>query len=70
VANYVGAAAAATTSLVLVRVLSAEQLASWGWRLPFFASVLLALVGLYLRLRIPDSPAFQDVDPAGHSAGC
>ena len=57
-----GPAAAATTSLVLAQALSEAQLASWGWRLPFFAAVPLALVGLYLRLRIPDSPAFQAVE--------
>jgi MFS transporter, MHS family, proline/betaine transporter len=62
VAVYAGAAAAATTSLVLARVLSDAELASWGWRLPFFASVPLALVGLYLRWRIPDSPAFRAVE--------
>jgi MHS family proline/betaine transporter-like MFS transporter len=61
VANYVGLAAAATTSLLLARALSPAQLASWGWRLPFFAAVPLAVLGLYLRLRVPDSPAFQDV---------
>ncbi len=61
VANTAGLVTAASTSLVLARVLSEAQLASWGWRLPFLAAVPLALVGLYLRLRIPDSPAFQAV---------
>jgi MHS family proline/betaine transporter-like MFS transporter len=55
-----GSAAAATTSLVLTQVLSEAQLASWGWRLPFLAAAPLALIGLYMRLRIPDSPAFHD----------
>jgi MHS family proline/betaine transporter-like MFS transporter len=62
-----GAAAAATTSLVLVQALSEEQFASWGWRLPFLAAVPLALIGLYLRLRIPDSLALQDAE-AGRQA--
>jgi MHS family proline/betaine transporter-like MFS transporter len=61
VATNAGIAAAATTSLVMARVLSEAELASWGWRLPFFAAVPLALVGVYLRLRIPDSPAFRAV---------
>jgi MFS transporter, MHS family, proline/betaine transporter len=62
VAVQAGAAAAATTSLVLTQTLSEAQLASWGWRLPFFAAVPLALVGLYLRVRIADSPAFLDAE--------
>jgi MHS family proline/betaine transporter-like MFS transporter len=40
-------------------VLGEAQLASWGWRLPFLAAVPLALIGLYLRMRTPDSPTFQ-----------
>jgi len=62
VAVQAGSAAAAATGLVLSRTLSAAQLASWGWRLPFLAAVPLALVALYLRLRVPDSPAFRDAD--------
>ncbi|MEU6646721.1 MFS transporter [Saccharomonospora sp. NPDC046836] len=31
----------------------------WGWRLPFLLGALLAAVGLYLRLRLEDTPAFQ-----------
>jgi MHS family proline/betaine transporter-like MFS transporter len=39
-------------------VLSHEQLTSWGWRLPFLASVMLGLVGFWLRLGIQESPSF------------
>lgn len=67
VGGYLGIAAAAATSLVRAETLSAEALAAWGWRLPFLAAVPLALVGLYLRLRIPDSPAFE-ADAAARSA--
>jgi MFS transporter, MHS family, proline/betaine transporter len=62
VAAQAGIAAAAVTSLVLARALSDAELASWGWRPPFLAAVPLALVGLYLRLRIPDSPAFRAIE--------
>jgi MHS family proline/betaine transporter-like MFS transporter len=46
VAVQVGSAFAASSSLLLTRTLSEAQLASWGWRLPFFAAVPLGLVGL------------------------
>ena len=59
VAGYVGIAAAGITSLLLATALTEAQLASWGWRLPFFFALPLAAVGLYLRLRIPDSPDFR-----------
>ena len=61
VAAYAGVAAAATTSLLLAWALSKAQLAWWGWRLPFVAAAPLALIALFLRLRLPDSPAFHAV---------
>jgi MFS family permease len=33
---------------------------SWGWRLPFLASFLLILVGIYVRLRITETPVFTE----------
>ncbi|SDH48173.1 metabolite-proton symporter [Nonomuraea jiangxiensis] len=44
--------------LVLGAVLSDAEFGSWGWRLPFLASVLLVIVGLYVRLRIAETPVF------------
>ncbi len=31
----------------------------WGWRVPFLASALLVFVGLYVRLRLEETPAFK-----------
>ncbi|HEX4817403.1 MAG TPA: MFS transporter [Nonomuraea sp.] len=45
--------------LVLGETLSEEQFHDWGWRLPFAASLLLVIVGLYVRLRISETPVFQ-----------
>jgi MFS transporter, MHS family, proline/betaine transporter len=59
VAGYLGIAAAAGTSLVLAAVLSSADLSEWGWRVPFLAALPLAVVGVYLRLRIPESPEFE-----------
>lgn len=39
--------------------LSDEQFASFGWRIPFLASALLVVVGLYIRLKIDESPVFE-----------
>jgi MFS family permease len=36
-----------------------------GWRIPFFLSILLVLVGLYIRLRILETPAFRRVQQEG-----
>ncbi|MFG1699388.1 MFS transporter [Nonomuraea sp. NPDC049309] len=45
--------------LILGEVLSDGQFDSWGWRLPFVASLLLVIVGLYVRLKISETPVFQ-----------
>lgn len=47
------------TFLLLTTCLSDAQLLAWGWRLPFLASALLVFVGLYVRLRLTETPAFQ-----------
>lgn len=36
--------------------LSQEQFLSWGWRLPFLATLVLMAIGLYVRLKIEESP--------------
>ncbi|MFJ7567332.1 MFS transporter [Herminiimonas sp. NPDC097707] len=47
--------------LLLGEVLTNEQFFSYGWRIPFLASAVLVLVGLYVRLKITETPAFQKV---------
>jgi metabolite-proton symporter len=45
--------------LLLTGVMSDAQFFAWGWRVPFLASSLLVFVGLYVRLRLQETPAFQ-----------
>ncbi|MFD0472178.1 MFS transporter [Nonomuraea thailandensis] len=45
--------------LILGATLSDGEFESWGWRLPFVASLLLVVVGLYVRLKISETPVFQ-----------
>jgi metabolite-proton symporter len=45
--------------LLLTDLLTDEQFFRWGWRIPFIASALLVFVGLYVRLRLTETPAFQ-----------
>jgi metabolite-proton symporter len=47
------------TFLLLSRWLSDEQFFAFGWRLPFLASAVLVLLGLYVRLTITETPVFQ-----------
>jgi metabolite-proton symporter len=45
--------------LALSQALSDEQFFAFGWRIPFLASAVLVLVGLYVRLTITETPVFQ-----------
>jgi metabolite-proton symporter len=46
--------------LVLSETFSDEQFFAYGWRIPFLASAVLVLVGLYVRLTITETPVFRD----------
>jgi metabolite-proton symporter len=45
--------------LLLSRGLSEQQFTTFGWRIPFLASAVLVLVGLYVRLTITETPLFR-----------
>jgi metabolite-proton symporter len=44
----------------LVSTLPEEQFLSWGWRVPFWVSIVLVAVGLYLRLTLAETPVFEE----------
>ncbi|NYI70208.1 MHS family proline/betaine transporter-like MFS transporter [Naumannella cuiyingiana] len=46
---------------LLTATLSAEQVAAWGWRLPFLASFVMAVVAIYIRRRLGETPVFEQV---------
>ncbi|MBG0511026.1 MHS family MFS transporter [Agrobacterium sp. MOPV5] len=55
----------ATGSFWLVQQLPEEQIMSWGWRLPFLASAFLVGLGLWIRVKISETPAFKVIKDAG-----
>ena len=54
----VGFIAANGFFLLLGLVLSDAQFREWGWRLPFLASAVLVMLGLWVRLKLTETPAF------------
>jgi MHS family proline/betaine transporter-like MFS transporter len=48
----------------LTAALSHRQLISWGWRIPFLVTAPLVFVGLYLRLRLAETPVFERMERA------
>lgn len=45
--------------------LSPEAMGSWGWRIPFVVALPLGLVGLYIRLRLGETPSFAAIQQTG-----
>lgn len=45
---------------VLFWTLSDAQMNSWGWRIPFFLSAPIGLIGLYLRTHLEETPIFEN----------
>ena len=50
-----------TAAFALTARLPNDQFLSWGWRLPFLISIALIGVGLFIRLRVMESPMFEQV---------
>jgi MFS family permease len=57
----VGSTLTAVVFLVMAFTLSPEDLAAWGWRVPFLLAFPLLLVSLYLRWSIDETPVFKGV---------
>ncbi|MGW5093142.1 glycine betaine/L-proline transporter ProP [Streptomyces nodosus] len=54
-AGYVGGAGLVT---LMTALLPAADLVAWGWRIPFLIAGPMGIIGLYLRLRLEETPAF------------
>ena len=53
----------ATGSIALLTTsLSDAEFLEWGWRLPFFASVLLVVFGLWIRIGVEETPLFREIE--------
>ncbi|KEI43952.1 MFS transporter [Saccharopolyspora rectivirgula] len=53
--------ALSTLSFLLISQLPDEAFLAWGWRVPFLCSALLVVVGMFIRLRVSESPAMAAV---------
>nr|WP_107030873.1 MFS transporter [Streptomyces sp. NRRL F-2799] len=57
--TFVGYALGSALVTVLNLLLSDAEMLSWGWRVPFLVAGPLGVIGLYMRLKLEESPAFQ-----------
>jgi MHS family proline/betaine transporter-like MFS transporter len=50
------------TGTVLNSVFTDAELKAWAWRLPFILSFALGMIGLYIRMKLEDTPAFRALE--------
>jgi MHS family proline/betaine transporter-like MFS transporter len=62
--SLLGFLAASLAVFVLNSALTEEAVASWGWRIPFLVAGPMAVVGLYIRLKLEDTPNFRALEQA------
>ncbi len=48
-------------------IVGSAAMSEWGWRVPFLLAGPMGLIGLYLRLKLEDTPAFRELEEAGET---
>jgi MFS family permease len=51
----------ANLAILAFSQMSGDQFLSWGWRVPFWLSLIMVVIGLWIRLGILETPIFQQV---------
>lgn len=54
--------------LILNAMMTTAQFSAWGWRIPFLFSALMVIVGMWVRLKLVETPSFQKVIDKGEVA--
>ncbi|MFD8386445.1 glycine betaine/L-proline transporter ProP [Streptomyces sp. NPDC059679] len=68
--TFVGYSLGSGVVTVLTAVLGERGMVDWGWRVPFLIAGPLGLIGLYMRLRLEETPAFrQEAERAAEAVG-
>jgi MFS family permease len=62
----IGLALATSILMGSSALLDQHAFLEWGWRIPFLFSILLLAIGLYIRLRVEESPAFRRMQQSGN----
>lgn len=59
--TVLGMLAGSAVAALFHGTLSSEQMAEFGWRLPFLGGIVIGCIGLWLRLGLKETPAFQEL---------
>lgn len=59
VSMCIGMISGSATAYILEMFLQQSEIISWGWRLPFIGGFFIGLVGLYMRVKLAESPLYK-----------
>ncbi|WP_177410721.1 MFS transporter [Pseudomonas sp. LB-090624] len=62
-----GFIASAGMLLIVSATTTTEAFHSWGWRIPFVASLALLIIGVFIRAKVPESPVFEHAASQRHN---
>jgi len=62
VGTFTGYVLGALVATLMQAVSTPEFLESWGWRIPFFVALPLGFIGVYLRTKLADTPAYKEME--------
>lgn len=65
----IGNILATVVLLVMSATLSVEQFQSWGWRVGFWASIIIIAIGYFIRTQVSDSPIFKAAQAEAEAKG-
>ncbi|RFC78007.1 proline/glycine betaine transporter ProP [Streptomyces sp. AcE210] len=65
--TFIGYSLGSGLVTVLTLALGSDGLEDWGWRIPFFVAGPLGLIGLYLRMKLEETPAFKQEAAYAHA---
>lgn len=68
VASPIGVLLANGVLATVTWIVSEDAFFSWGWRIPFLLSAVLVIVGLWIRLRVEESPVYRELSEQGEVA--
>lgn len=60
--TFTGYLLGASMAAIMGAILTDDQMLTWGWRIPFFLALPLGAIGLYLRAKLADTPAFEAME--------
>jgi len=63
--SYLGSLAASLVGLAIHSAFSQDQILAWAWRMPFVLSLVLGVVGVWIRSQMEDTPQFAELEDKG-----